>query len=79
VSTTKAIMNTLVECDNAFREYVDKATKYFDQQAAQDSAPADEPAKPSESTETAETAPVTAMQAEIDPSPETAMQEKEGA
>ena len=79
VSTTKAIMNTLVECDNAFREYVDKATKYFDQQAAQDSAPADEPAKPSESTETAETAPETALQADIDQSPETAMQEKEGA
>lgn len=77
VSTTKAIMNTLVECDNAFREYVDKATKYFDQQAAQDSAPVDEPVKPSESTETAETTPETAMQAEIEPSPETAMNVKD--
>lgn len=29
VSTTEAISNTLIECDNAFREYVDEANRHF--------------------------------------------------
>ena len=29
VSTTQAIANALIECDNAFREYVDEANRHF--------------------------------------------------
>lgn len=29
VSTTEAISNALIECDNGFREYVDAANRYF--------------------------------------------------
>lgn len=29
VSTTQAISNALIECDNAFREYVDEANRHF--------------------------------------------------
>ena len=29
VSTTQAIANALIDCDNGFREYVDEANRYF--------------------------------------------------
>ena len=29
VSTTQAIANALIDCDNGFREYIDEANRYF--------------------------------------------------
>jgi len=45
VSTTQAISNALIECDNAFREYVDEANRHFANLANADASGNDESAK----------------------------------
>lgn len=45
VSTTEAISNTLIECDNAFREYVDEANRHFANLSNADTSQNDESAK----------------------------------
>lgn len=45
VSTTEAISNALIECDNAFREYVDEANRHFANLSNADTSQNDESAK----------------------------------
>ena len=45
VSTTQAISNALIECDNAFREYVDAANRHFANMDNADASQNDDSAK----------------------------------